>query len=409
MLEVAGGANSTAQDIEKIASSIVKIEDWEQLRDFVSPHVARFPNDYRLKFLLAIATEELGLADEAQRQFLELLKVNQEFSDPALRIGGGSRSPLNFRTQMSYLKGTLPDSAIEFMGLLTMGQDFAYSYRQSQNHRFSPYGGAASGTTAYLPADIKTCHQYSLGHLRELALELPEDSRRGLLSELTRAGVSDAGLILSDIDQSIIQQDPVALLEAHPDNETALSIAIMSLVRGEDDTSEKICQKGYEAFKDSYPALGFFAAARLDQSKQGNKEKLTEAINKLKSHGEPSIMVVQYIVSQTRGGGYGMPSDPANDRLAQHREDLNQLIADWDPKMSQDPQMSNWIFGQVVTSFRQEKSSKRFIQFLDEELVRSKKQKTGTSRYGINFYSGFYGNRSEQTVALPEYPPANLR
>jgi len=63
-------------DWQKAIETLDETQDWEQLRSFISPHVARFPNDYRLKFLLAIANEELGSTDEARRQFLELVKVN---------------------------------------------------------------------------------------------------------------------------------------------------------------------------------------------------------------------------------------------------------------------------------------------------------------------------------------------
>ena len=60
LLEIAGGENSTAEDIEKISQSILQTENWEELRDFLNPHLARFPNNYRLGLLSAIANEELG-------------------------------------------------------------------------------------------------------------------------------------------------------------------------------------------------------------------------------------------------------------------------------------------------------------------------------------------------------------
>ena len=51
LMEIAGGENSTAEDIDKISESLVKIENWQELLNFLAPNLARFPNNYRLWLL----------------------------------------------------------------------------------------------------------------------------------------------------------------------------------------------------------------------------------------------------------------------------------------------------------------------------------------------------------------------
>ena len=396
LLEIAGGASSSARDVEKIAASIVKVADWQQLRDFIAPQVIRFEKDYRIKYFLAIANEELGYTAEAERQFLELLKVNEEI--PSLSLPGNSTNNY-FAQQSKEMRGLIPPGAIEFMNLTYQGTRLAYAYRQDQR-RGLPSFGRNSSSSSFLPDSIDSCKQYSLVHIRELAADASETRRKSLRGELIRAGVVDVDLLLSETDMDAIRE-PTGILESNPESESALAIATMGSVnQGSLDQDE--LARSYSTFKDSYPQLAFLAALQLDFEKEENQQRFEASILKVKDTEKPSSMLVMPVaqrLSQLEADQNG---------LVKYRDQLNQLISSWYSRMDQN-QASSWMFSQVVQSLRNEESQKRFIEFLDSEIERSKDAKTQQSISPSFAYAMRYGGRGDQMqVALPQFPPTTL-
>jgi tetratricopeptide (TPR) repeat protein len=401
LLEVAGGANSSARDVEKIAVALVGIGDWEQLREFLEPQVLRFQDDYRLKFLLAITNEELGNVAIAKSQFVELLNNQQEVS--SLTTPQNSMGYYQRRVQM--LRGTLPEPAIEFMNLKTVFTEAAYSYQEDRSR--GPYGMMGlGGTSAYLPSSVDDCRRYSLAHLTTLAAEYSDSESKGeskaLRSELVRAGISDPDLMLSDMDQQSMFEEPGAILDTFPDNENALAIAIMGAMNQENADAE-IAIKGYEKFKDTFPSLAFLAALNLDLAQKENQQRFETVLQGVKKLEKPNMSIVMAIARKTSQMVVG--EEEGNEGLAKYQGQLNDLLAEWYPKLTQTQGASEWVFMQLVQSLRKEKSPKRFIEFLDKELDRSstQQQSSPVSSYMISSYRG-----DEARISLPQFPPKSL-
>ena len=390
LLEIAGGENSTADDIEKISQAISQTGNWDEVLEFLAPHLARFPNNYRLGILSAIANEELGNVEAAKSQFFDLLKINQELASVAQKNQGNSPS------RLGYFQGALPQSAIDLMSMLSETPRYAYSY-QSNNQ---PYGSPSP--KVYLPINLKSCHDYAVCHLCQIARDLPKETRDGLQGQLELLGVENAKLLMADMSQEEVQQNPMALLDIDPDNETALAIAAFTMVRSNTELPEKFRVKAYETFKDSYPSLGLFTAIKLDQTKPENKTRLADAIERLKTIKKPNFLLFSFIAQRPDLSDGPDEDDP----LKGYQADLNQLLTDWYPELTQSPQMSGWAFQVVANSFREEKSPKRLIEFLDRELDRTKGQRNQQQpNYG--FYGG-YGRNQTPSIALPVFPPTGL-
>ncbi len=400
LLEIAGGNNSSAEDIEKIANSIVNNEDWEQLRDFMLPQVARYPKDYRLKYLLAVAHEELGDGVEAQRMFLDLVSANEDLPRLA-SMKSNNQTQAYYQRYYGQMRNLLPAGALEFMMAVSLDSRMAYSYRQ-RNGGF--YGGVSTGLP--LPNSLDNCRQYALAHLRDLTTDATEKQRKTLKRELNRAGVADVELMVCDIDVETLQQRPEILLERNPDNTNALAIAMMAAGNGQ-FSDEELCLKGYNQFKDSWPTLAFFAAMRLDPDQAKNQQRLEAAIKNLKKTGKPSSMVVMIIARQTANndGMSAVENDGQGVGIQKYRTQLNQLIADWYPELSDDPNYAGWIFSQVAASLRREASSRKLIEFLDAEILREKPRK-GASMPVARMYGRQQGD--ELPVLMPQFPPASL-
>lgn len=403
LLEIAGGANSSARDVEKIAGSIVEVEDWQQLRDFIGPQVDRFEKDYRLKFLLAISNEELGYTADAKRQFLELLNVKDELPPLAKQ----SNTMLSYmERQYQEMKGVVPNGAIDFMKLVTRAKAMAYAYREDRSGypRFSPFSGGGGASMAYLPDSLEVCRKYSLAHLRTLSEDDSESEMKTLRGELIRAGVGNVDLVLSDYDEDNITSDPTALLSIAPDNENALAMATLAAVQ-QSGLEEADILRSYDTFKDSYPMLAFFAAMQMDLGVEENQKRFEAILEKL-NDAKPSAMMVMPIAQKLaedeasgEGGGTG---------IGKYRSKLSALVSNWYSRMEQN-QASPWMFSQVVSSLRKEKSPKQFIEFLDKELERSKEQDKKQSRSPINLYGYRYGGRQGGlSISLPTFPPRAL-
>ena len=371
----------------------MQTENWEELQEFLAPHLARFPNNYRLGFLSAIANEEIGNTETAKNQFLDLLQANQEIS-----IANAAKNN-QIQSRLSGLKDSMPQSAVELMGMLSETPSYVYSYRKNGQPQ-GYYGPSAPGM--YLPKDLDSCHQYAVCHLCQIANDLPAEEQEGLQKQLELAGVENANLLMSGLSQMDIQRNPMALLDIDQDNEAALAIAMVTMLNSQAELSPEICLKAYEKFKKSYPALSLFAVIKLDQTKPENQARLADIVKSLKTIEEPDLLLVSFIAQR-----YFRPGGPdGSDPVQNYRADFNQLLMDWYPKLSQHPQMSGWAFDVVVKSFKEEKSPARLIEFLDQELDRNKGKGKGQPSYS-SIFGGYAGNQ-QQAISLPSYPPTGL-
>ena len=398
LLDIAGGANSSARDIEKIAVAIVDTSDWEQLRDFVGPHVERFPKDYRLGFLQAIANEELGFHEEARQQLYKLLNANEEI----LGNNQNNNAQQTYITrQYAQLAEIMPKAALEFMQQIAATPAVAYGYRQDQNQYGGGYYGVGGGL-AYLPNSLDSCRSFAIAHLREMALKDSDTDNKTLRTELIRAGVGDVDLLLSDLDQSSFQQGAQEILDVMPGNQNALAIATLTSASSNEIDSDTLI-KSYESFKQSYPALSFMAAMQLDLSDTENQKRFEAAIKEIKQIKKPGMTLVSIVIrSLTMSANDG---DSNKDSAgSKYRKELNGLIADWYSQMPSG-QYSGWMFNSVVNTLREDKSPKNLIELFDRELAKTQ----ATKKPGANVFFGRYQQQSNGIqIALPQFPPPQL-
>ena len=390
LLEIAGGVNATAENIEKISQTMLKTQEWEELLNFLTPHLVRFPNNYRLSFLSAIANEELGNTDAAKDQFLQLLQAHQELPVVASQI---KRTKSKVLQKLNRQRGSMPASAFRLLRLPEIFYS-AYSYLPG------PAGIARPAKGACVPIDLESCHEYALRHLCEIGRELSEDARNRLQGELELAGVENTKLLMANLTQDVIQNNPMMLLEIDPDSEAALAIAVLNIVRRkaaqfqEAELPQAVCLKAYEQFKDSFPGISFFAAVQLDQTKPENQTRLAKAVKRLKSIEKPDYLVFDFIAT----GSY-------RSSLDEHRTELAQLAVEWYPELAKSPQLSDWAFRTAANALLQSESYQHWIDFLDKELDGHRGQ---NNQRQARF--NFHGRLKSQTqvIELPTYPPEEL-
>ena len=389
LLEIAGGANSTADDIERISEAIIQTGDWEELLVFLEPNLARFPDNYRLGYLHAIANEELGNTDAAKRQFLRLLQADREVSPAPANLNQTSY----MQNELSELEGTFPQRAISLLVFLSETPELAYRYRAIQP------GGFRSTTSAMgLPTDLESCHEFALCHLCEIARDFSEDAKDKLQSQLERIGVEDSKLLMAD-GLDMILLDPIVLLDVDPDSEVALAVLMVMTIWEGGRLPETVYLKAFEAFKESYPGISFVAAIKLDQTKPENQARLAEAVKQLSTIDEPNESIFSLVAAF-----WGFEQElNERDLLEKHKGELDRLLQNWYPKVTQSLD-AGWGLEVVAESYREEESPKRLIEFLDQELIRIKGQ---SKQPLVRILPSRFFN-SEPEIWLPTYPPRSL-
>ena len=326
LLAIAGGADSTAKDIEKIAEPLMKNATWEELLDFLAPSLARFPNNFRLGYMAAIANEELGNTEVAKGQFLKLLRTDQEISTGNVAQGN------QLQGYLKMFERSLPQKSIELLRMTVLTRTLAYSYRQEA----AQVRRSSMPTRLKLPDDLESCYSFSLCHLYEIAGDLPSNERDELQRQLQRMGVENVKLLMADLFQEHILQNPLPWLEIDPDNKALLALAALATQDDDPELPPAVCLNGFKAYKDSFPTIGLIYALKLDQTQSENQARLAEVVERLKKIKEPDSLLIYYVAGRTSRFGKADEQDP----LSKHRAVITNLLSDWYSKM---PRNSGYV------------------------------------------------------------------
>ena len=375
LLEIADAANSTAVDFEQVFVLMVEQEKFQELVDLAAPILQRFPDNYRIGYLVAIANEELNNLDVAKSQFLKLLRIDRQ------SLPSGARGYSGFIAGRT-VRELLPQNAIDLVDLLWERPYFVYYYKNA------PQSGLPSEVR--LPTDLNSCRADSLCHLVKIAQRLPRSKRADLQEQLESLGVEDFKILTTNPKQDRFLKDGRTLLKIDPDSKAALALAVVETKKGR--LPEAAYLKAIDTFKESSPALSLLAISKLDQTKTQTKELLTEAVNRLTTMQEPDWPLFKAISLVAR--------DSLKD--TKHQQTLHQVLLDWYPKFSTSPSTSRRSFSLITSCFRD--NELLLIEILNQELGRIKKyraQQPSSVRY-----RPLYSTNS--VSLLPYFPPTNL-
>ncbi|MEM7015586.1 MAG: hypothetical protein AAF585_29350, partial [Verrucomicrobiota bacterium] len=191
-LHALSSANSQldADAVLVLADSLVPLGDWETVVHFLDPHLARFPDDYRILYLYSLAQLEEKSWAEARAGFVRLLDWPQE---RILR-----QAPSNPSSQISnYFYGPVPDEAQDFLSAVM--ENRARHYIQKLQIRGS--SGAFQhlqwgNAIVNLPANVEEARMFSITQLRQLSRIAEPAHLDGLTQEMMDQGVADAELLM---------------------------------------------------------------------------------------------------------------------------------------------------------------------------------------------------------------------
>ena len=399
LFEIAGGANSDAQDVELIAKAIVTAEEWEQAREFLLPQVAKFKDDYRLRYLLAAINLELGLISDSQTEFLKLANTQTEIKRPSNSnsTGFSNRNTFSQNEYLHDIRAVFPTNAIPVIEQIMSLQEFDIRYGRS--------------AVFSLPNSVDDCRRLALTRLLILRADLNEDEQVLLNQQLKDIGVVGLDILHQDYEE--IEANAIEWMDQNLDDEVALSIGLFF---AEEFFERKHGWLAFQKFKNEYPQLAIIAALELtfDSSESNDSSEsidaaFDEAIELAKGIKKPSAILVEWIAQTIAGLDVEI-----QDQRANQIEQLNGLLLDWYTVDQVDPTTAYWLGRTIQQSLMKESSADRLVQFMDQQiLVADKNSSASQAGYGQyisgfgGFGRGYYGSRQSIAV-LPNFPPDSL-
>ncbi|WP_184204770.1 tetratricopeptide repeat protein [Prosthecobacter dejongeii] len=261
MFELAGVATADARAIETMADTLCEHGQWERAIELLTPLLPRFPKDYRLHYLHAVALEEEGRQGEAIGAFVHLLSLHEELPEVLAAPPSATQQPQSYSAQLP----NLPEGTAEWMQLPHVSHT-AYQHRQKQRGSWG-YGfmqvnrpttpGLPSGWVQQ-PENVTNLSAMALYHLIQIGQGMKEEERSGLVKHLEVAGIREPALLLEVPMYEGQLSIPPDLLEAHPEHQALHALWLLHLNQFPGDFLPEL-KRCVALFKDSYPMLAFQA------------------------------------------------------------------------------------------------------------------------------------------------------
>ena len=385
--EIAGGPNADGKSMEQLAQAILGTGDWASGAEFLAPAVAKFPDNYRLAYLHAVALEEDGQDLAAVRAFTELLKIGKEMPSSPLpqQQNNPSQSSRNY-TKM--LASIAPETAAE-LRMLSQYQSSAYGYRQPRYSNQRPM-------TVDVPIDLKQLRGMTLIHLMTLAVQVEEpenlDDAKDTLRQL---GLGYADFIFEVNVESLRRANIAGLLQDHDDNEAVLAWAILGQMDYRSLNGEQL-KRAIEVFRNNYPQLAFIAAlsSAFLPDEELAKSLVPQAFELVKSIEKPAYPTIDAIIVSISSGDLDSRSSSLT---TADEQKLTEQLLEWYAQMKPNDPWRMRVFNRAVVALAQSEEAdlSLFVRFLDDQIELNKGKKNG-------------GSGRNRTLQGFKFPPTSL-
>ena len=395
--DMAAAEKLDARSIEGLANSMASSRNWEAVAQFLSPYLDKFPDDYRLRYFHALATEESGDTTTATRAFLKLLRHRKEI--PGLQIKPFTSPMAEYENEM---RGFLPAEAMELMSYLSETM-YGYMHRENQGGMAAAMGQAGIGSVA-LPASLKSLRHFSLIHLSTMARNLDDEELAELKDELRDAGVAKVDLLMQlDAESFFMEMGNISeFLRTNPKDPTVNAFAILNAMNESELELPQIVN-AFEIFEDDYPGLAFAAGMLAAAYPSPEASALIDrAVLTGKSIERPSVFTVAYILNAL-GSTFATPGDTyVNEK---QRRQLSDLLVSWYPTVNKNSNYHEYFFYATISAFSKDPEPDALMDFINREVA-NYNSKSPPSQLS-QMMMGSVLSQDEFIEAIP-FPPPHL-
>lgn len=415
LFELAGAGQGDPRTIEAIADAMCGLQEWERAADFLAGRINDHPGDYRLLYLLAVASEEAGRSSDAIAQFTALLEDQEELPEVA-------KKNMKLTASNPYIEALgkmAPREAIEFMEL-SQSRYQAYMHQQNRGNAYSLGSVGGPATTIHMPSAVAQVRPLAVAHLTTIGKLVDEDEAADMIRGMKLHGVEAAELMMRfDVSQGNFAAELPSFLDENPENKLALALVVLNQFGNRAPELAKYSESAVNVFRDDYPELAMLAAfqAGLSAESEAALESVgpTElAAPKANPHFDQSlkladtieepnpmtVMNIAYTLSGEMNGNQQAP--PMSDK---YRNKFSDLLMRWYPALRKNNQYGSWAFAYVVRALSKGDDPAAYIAFLEDELARSR-QKGNPSRQQSQL---MMHHRQSPTLLAPlTFPPQQL-
>ncbi len=318
--ELMGGDDMEPKDALRLADAMMARTQWEKAAELLRPLVKKHPDDYRLRYQLAVALFDTSELDAAMAEFLQVAIATRELPEvlknPPLRTSAASEEYYN------RMRRTSPPGLVEVMRVVR------HVYDVTQHRRNMRQSSSSSGVK--LPSDVEQARAYAVLNLLFLVEDNGGEKRGKIVDWLQQHGRTECIPVMyleTNTRASWSVSMPEDVLAAHPDD--LLMHALNLSLQGGFEQSGMSVETGkrtYHLLREKYPMLAFQAAAvvaRQDLSE--GSALLHEALDRMSRLPELEPELPDYI-----GATLGVSSNIDRSRSAEvdFPEDIKRKIVD---------------------------------------------------------------------------------
>ncbi|MEZ5324354.1 MAG: hypothetical protein R3F19_04755 [Verrucomicrobiales bacterium] len=394
------GDDIDALTAEQLAMAIIGTGDWEHAVDFLLPLLDKFPDDYRIGYLYAIALEEGGNERAALAAFAALLGSDQE---PAVArsLTPQEQQVLQYRKSRNSYQQTLKEIGPPELEVVTMASQYSYQAYTHRQQRSRGYG--VQPARVYMPVDVEMVKDLSIAHILTIGRLGDEELLRAAKEATNSSGVRLPAFLFEFDSRSGNGQALAALIEDYPDDDALLAMIVLNASGGGQMIEPSVLDSAITRFTEKYPQLAFgatLAKLRAAVDEDEVKENLAQALELAESVDKPNYFVINSVVAATgvNDGSQNLDEDASRK--------LTDLLLKWYGGLDENDPYRAQMFQSITMALAKQEDLTAFVAFLDKAINDYEANSNGPANSRVGVYAG--GGRNQQLLAPLTFPPATL-
>jgi tetratricopeptide (TPR) repeat protein len=400
------------RDVEALVDAMLKADEWDSARQLLLPQQARFPDDWRLSYLLAVIEQRLGNIEVARDSYLSLLTVENP-------LPGIKSNPSGFSGPLPQLE-RLP-RAVRWHGNLQYRADepLAHEEYDVYPNRYA-YN---SGTHILLPGDPEVCQHYAFWQLVYMHRTHPhsEEGRLTIIRKLGEAGIPDPDLLYDlflELDPASPYSTNLFTDEIFAQYGDRLSLwqiyALQTLATDAGDLTR--ISTGFEKFSQQDPAVGVLFGLQIILDNPTDvpasvQQHMPQLLDRLAADedNQPLALLGFAQLFREEEVTAAIAEFADGDEIGKK---LNQLLLDW--YLTMDGTVEPWeraaLQIALLKSMVESQSAEQIQQLLESELAAAKTNPATAANSSYGSYLGGYRSpvSSDELFQLLEFPPSTL-
>ena len=386
------------RQIESLADAMISVSDWERAAEFLAPRVAKWPDDYRLRYLLAVAYEETDNLPAAVEQFLAVIESEKE-------VNGSAPAPAN---QMhNYYEQMCKIAPPGVRNLVEMNQlrYQVYAYRNQRNNMRAYMSSSGRGNSRIpIPPRLETTQRHAVVHLGSIAQLLDEDQVDALREALEQTHIAEADVML-EMGGNATNRNIAAsqLIEKFPDRDTVQAFAALGMFGQNNGLEVEFYRDVTEKFRESYPQLALIAGVQgmlRYQELADQSEQVLKLFDVVEDPASVTVMMLCTLPTQMQQHGVKLPEEMGTK--------LRKQLVKWYPSVRDSQPYGQWIFQYMVGVLRQGDDPKAYLELLDDEVIRARQDGVGKQNSQM-MRIGIRSPNMQTLLNAPSFPPVQMQ